>query len=86
MSVTIYTTPTCGYCHQAKQYLSQKGVKYTEVDISRYQAAAQEMMRLTGQMGVPVIVIEENRLLVLTGRELTSFWLMVVMGNAHHSD
>lgn len=58
MDVKIYTTPTCGYCHQAKRFLSELGVKYTEYDVSRDQAAAEEMVSLTGQMGVPVIVID----------------------------
>ncbi len=57
MNVTIYTTPTCGYCHQAKRYLAERGVNYAEHDVSQDRAAAQEMMRLTGQMGVPVIVV-----------------------------
>ena len=58
MNVTLYTSPTCGYCHQAKAYLSGKGVPYEEKDVSVDRAAADEMMRLTGQMGVPVIVID----------------------------
>ena len=58
MDITIYTTPTCGYCHQAKTYLSQRGIRFAEYDVSRDRAAADEMMRLTGQMGVPVIVVE----------------------------
>lgn len=58
MNVKIYTTPTCGYCHQAKRFFTERGVKYTEYDISRDRAAADEMVRLTGHMGVPVIVID----------------------------
>jgi glutaredoxin 3 len=58
MDIKIYTTPTCGYCHQAKNFLDQLGVRYTEYDVSRDRAAAQEMVNLTGQMGVPVIVID----------------------------
>jgi glutaredoxin 3 len=58
MSVKIYTTPTCGYCHQAKQFLKERGVKFTEYDVSRDQAAANEMIKQTGQMGVPVIVVD----------------------------
>jgi glutaredoxin 3 len=58
MDVKIYTTPTCGYCHQAKRFLEQLGVDYTEHDVSRDQMAAEEMVRLTGQMGVPVIVVD----------------------------
>jgi glutaredoxin 3 len=55
--VEIYTTPTCGYCRQAKSYLDELGVAFTEHDVSRDRAAAEEMIKLTGQMGVPVIVV-----------------------------
>ena len=58
MDVKVYTTPTCGYCHQAKSFLSDLGVRYTEYDVSRDRAAAEEMVKLTGQMGVPVIVVD----------------------------
>ena len=58
MKVTVYSTPTCGYCHQAKQFLSERGVNYTDIDVSRDREAAQQMVNLTGQMGVPVIVID----------------------------
>ena len=58
MDVKIYTTPTCGYCHQAKKFLADLGVSFTEHDVSRYRAAAEEMVRLTGQMGVPVIAVD----------------------------
>ena len=58
MDVTLYTSPTCGYCHQAKRYLSDRGVSFAERDVSVDRAAAEEIVRLTGQMGVPVIVID----------------------------
>lgn len=58
MDVKIYTTPTCGYCHQAKSFLSELGVEYTEHDVSRDRAAADEMVKMTGQMGVPVITVD----------------------------
>ena len=57
MEVKIYTTPSCGYCHQAKRYLSQCGVAYQEYDVAQDPAAAEEMVRLTGQIGVPVILV-----------------------------
>jgi glutaredoxin 3 len=60
MSVVVYTTPTCGYCHQLKAYLHQRGVPFTEHDVSRDQAAAAEMVRLSGQQGVPVSLIDDN--------------------------
>jgi len=58
MKVDIYTTPTCGYCHQAKRYLASKGINFTEHDVSVDRSAGEEMVRLTGQMGVPVIVVD----------------------------
>lgn len=60
MDVKIYTTPTCGYCHQAKRFLAERGVKFIEHDVSRDRAAADEMVSLTGQMGVPVIVVGDE--------------------------
>lgn len=58
MSVAVYTTPNCGFCHQVKAYLSQKGVPFTEYDVSRNPQAAAEMVRLSGQRGVPVVLID----------------------------
>lgn len=58
MDVKIYTTPTWGYCYQAKSFLGQLGVPFKEIDVSIDSAAAEEMVKLTGQMGVPVIVID----------------------------
>jgi glutaredoxin-like YruB-family protein len=56
--VTVYSTPTCGFCHQVKAYLDQRGVPFTEHDVSRDRAAAMEMVQLSGQQGVPVVVID----------------------------
>jgi glutaredoxin len=56
MRVDIYTTPTCGYCHQTKQFFNERGIRYFEYDVSRNHDAAERMMNLTGQTGVPVIV------------------------------
>jgi glutaredoxin 3 len=58
MDVKVYSSPTCGYCHQAKRFLAERGVSFTEYDVSVDRAAAQEVVRLTGQMGVPVIVFD----------------------------
>lgn len=58
MEVKIYTTPTCGYCHMAKKYLSERGIQYIEYDVSHDRQTADEMVNLTGQMGVPVIIVD----------------------------
>ncbi len=55
--VIVFSTPTCGFCNQAKSYFRQKGIKFTDIDVTRDQAAARDMVRRSGQMGVPVIDI-----------------------------
>jgi len=56
--IKIYTTPTCPFCQLAKQYFKEKGFEFEEVDVSRDEAAAMEMIQKSGQMGVPVIEID----------------------------
>ena len=58
MDVKVYTTPTCGFCRQVKSFLDGIGVTYREYNVSRDREAAEEMVNLTGQMGVPVTVID----------------------------
>jgi glutaredoxin 3 len=55
--VKIYTTPTCHYCHMAKEYFGEHGVEFQEFDVSQDVEARQEMVEVSGQMGVPVIMI-----------------------------
>lgn len=55
--VIVFSTPSCSYCNMAKKYFQQKGFKYRDVDVSRDMAAARDMVRRSGQQGVPVIDI-----------------------------
>ena len=55
MAVTIYTTPTCGYCNIAKDWLRKQNVPFTEYNVATNMAKAQEMVQKSGQMGVPVL-------------------------------
>ena len=57
MSVSVYTTPSCSYCSLVKSYLSQEGISYTEYNVARDTHRAEEMVRKSGQMGVPVLDI-----------------------------
>lgn len=57
-NIIVYTTPTCPYCHAAKEFLSEHKVAFTDVDVSRDIAKAQEMVQKSGQMGVPVIDVD----------------------------
>lgn len=58
--VTVYTTPTCAFCHAVKEWLGQKQVDFEEIDVSQNQQAAQDMVQKTGQMGVPVTFIDDT--------------------------
>lgn len=57
MKVTIYTTTTCPYCKLEKEYLDSKGVKYENIFVDQDAKAAEEMVKISGQMGVPFTVI-----------------------------
>lgn len=57
--VAIYTTPTCTYCRQAKEFFKEKNVNYEEYNVLTDVARRQEMVDKSGQMGVPVIVLSE---------------------------
>jgi glutaredoxin-like YruB-family protein len=56
-NVIIYSTPTCVYCKMAKDYFAKNGVAYKEFDVAADDAAREEMIQKSHQMGVPVIDI-----------------------------
>ena len=56
--ITIYSTQTCPYCVMLKDYLKEKGFKYTDIDVSKDHKKAEEMIEKSGQMGVPVADID----------------------------
>ncbi len=55
MAVKIYTTPSCGYCNVAKDWLRKQKVPFSEYNVAVNMDKAQEMVRKSGQMGVPVL-------------------------------
>ena len=59
-SVTIYSTPTCHFCHAAKEFFKENNIEFTDHDVSGDPAKAQEMMDRSGQMGVPVIFVDNE--------------------------
>jgi glutaredoxin-like YruB-family protein len=56
--VKVYSTPTCPYCIRAKKYLSDKGIAFENIDVSTDEEALKQMVDVSGQMGVPVLVID----------------------------
>jgi len=62
-NVTVYSTPTCHFCRLAKDFFKANNVAYTEYDVASNLEKRKEMIEKSGQMGVPVIIID-NELIV----------------------
>ncbi len=60
MNITVYSTNTCPWCTKAKDYLKNKGVDFKEINVGIDRAGAMEMIKKSGQQGVPVIDIDGN--------------------------
>jgi glutaredoxin 3 len=55
--IIIYSATWCAFCHQAKQYLDSKGIKYTDKDVEKEPQAGLEAVEKSQQRGIPVIDI-----------------------------
>ena len=60
MIVKVFSTPTCPWCHRAKDYFKSKKVAFKDFDVSVDEKARAEMVEKSGQMGVPVIMIGDK--------------------------
>lgn len=58
MTIKVYSTKMCAYCVTLKQFLSQHNIEFENIDVSNDQKAQEEMIKKSGQMGVPVIDID----------------------------
>lgn len=56
--ITVYSTPSCPFCIRAKQYLKDNNIIFTDYDVGSDSDKAKEMIKKSGQMGVPVIEID----------------------------
>lgn len=68
--VKVYSTPTCHYCHLAKNFFKANNVQFTDYDVSTDLEKRKEMVELSGQMGVPVITIDGEAIIGFDKREL----------------
>jgi glutaredoxin 3 len=66
--VKIYSTKTCVYCNMTKDFFNKNNIKYEEIDVGADRKAAAEMIKKSGQMGVPVIEIG-NQIIVGYNKE-----------------
>ena len=60
MTVKVYTTSTCPWCMKVKEFLKEHKIKYQEINVQENQEAAKEMIEKSGQMGVPVLEINNE--------------------------
>lgn len=67
--VEIYSTPTCHFCHMAKDFLDTYNVAYTDYNVSSDIEKRKEMVEISGQLGVPVIVVDDKNVIVGFDRE-----------------
>jgi len=58
--IIVFSTSSCGWCKKVKNYLKERGFRFRDVDISKDPKAAQDVVRRTGQTGVPVILINNR--------------------------
>lgn len=59
-NVTIYSTPSCHFCHMAKDFFKENNVAYTDFDVAADPEKRKELVEKSGQMGVPVILIGDD--------------------------
>jgi glutaredoxin-like YruB-family protein len=59
-NVRIYSTPTCPFCKRAKAFFKEHNIEYEDVNVAEDEKARDEMVEKSGQMGVPVIEVEDK--------------------------
>ena len=69
--VVIYSTPTCHFCHMAKDFLSERSIPFTDYNVAENMEKRQEMVQMTGQMGVPVIKIGNEIIIGFDQRKIS---------------
>lgn len=58
--VEIYSTPSCHFCHAAKEWLTEKNIPFVDHNVAEDMEMRKQMVEMTGQLGVPVIRIDDN--------------------------
>jgi glutaredoxin-like YruB-family protein len=59
-TVTIYSTPTCHFCHAAKELFTEKNIAFNDYNVATDLEKRKEMIDKSGQMGVPVIIVGDK--------------------------
>lgn len=59
-NITIYSTPSCHFCHMAKDFFKENNISFTDYNVATDMDKRKEMLEKSGQMGVPVIIIDND--------------------------
>ena len=70
--VIMFTTPTCHYCKDVKKFFDDNNISYTTYDVASDLEKRKEMMEKSGQMGVPVIIIDDQDVVVGYNKKVLS--------------
>tara|TARA_Y100000310_G_C20037483_1_gene514638 strand:- start:115 stop:351 length:237 start_codon:yes stop_codon:yes gene_type:complete len=62
--VKVYSTPTCPWCHKVKAWLKENKIEFKDINVADDEAAQKEMVEKSGQMGVPVTIIDDKEPIV----------------------
>ena len=71
--VEIYSTPTCHFCHMAKDFFTANNVAFTDYDVSTDETRRTEVVERSGQMGVPVIFIDDQMVIGFNEDKIKEF-------------
>ncbi len=73
-NIRLFVKPFCGWCHAAKDWLDERGIKYEELDVISSAAARKEMRELSGQSLAPVLDVDGEILADFDTDQLEKFW------------
>ena len=72
--VRLFVKPFCGWCHEAEDWLEERGIEFEKLDVISDRAARQEMLELSGQTLAPVIEVDGEVLADFDTDQLEEFW------------
>ncbi|MGI6022294.1 MAG: FAD-dependent oxidoreductase [Methanoculleus sp.] len=81
--VKVYTTESCPYCRMVIAFLEKHGVGYEAVDVGRDREAAREMIRISGQRGVPVTIFDDEVIIGFDAKKLQELFAEPVVGGVY---
>jgi len=73
-SIRLFVKPFCGWCHEAQDWLEERGIQFESLDVTANRAARQEMLELSGQTLAPVIDVDGEILADFDTDQLEEFW------------